>query len=357
MKAAVLEALDNLRVCEVPTPEVDPPSMLVKVHACAVCGSDLRIYHHGNPRVVPPQTLGHEIAGEVVAVGSQVAGFALGDRVAVGADVPCGVCEFCRAGLGNNCQINYAIGYQFSGGFAEYILLNETTMNYGPVHQIPPGLSYDEACLAEPLACCVNGLELCRLGVGDTAVIIGAGPAGLLLAQLARHMGATKTIVAQRSKARLQMARRFNIDVLISTTEEDLAARVKEETGGLGADVVVTACASPDAQEQALMLAHNRGRINFFGGLPQGTRPVSIDSNVIHYKELLVTGSHGSVPRHHQAALALIGCGAINARDLISHTFPLDRILDAFSVVEKREGMKVVIHPHVGPTFLSGQPT
>jgi len=345
MKAAVLEALDRLVVQDVPTPEVGPGSMLLKVHACAVCGSDLRIYHYGNPRVVPPQTLGHEIAGEVVAVGPGVAGFAVGDRVAVGADVPCGVCELCRAGLGNNCAINYAIGYQFAGGFAEFILLNETTMRYGPVHKIPGDLSYAEAALAEPLACCLNGLELCRLAVGETVVIIGAGPAGLLLAQLARHMGATKTILAQRSKGRLELARHFDIDVLVSTTEEDLVERVRAETDGRGADVVVTACASPDAQEQAILLAAHRGRINFFGGLPKGTRPLTLDSNVIHYRELLVTGSHGSVPRHHKAALGLIACGAINARDLITHRFPLEAILDGFAVVEKRAGMKAIVNP------------
>jgi L-iditol 2-dehydrogenase len=345
MKAAVFHDLGNLTIEDVPTPEPGPGEALVRVHACAVCGSDLRIYHHGNPRVVPPQTLGHEIAGEVVAVGEGVERVAVGDRVATGADVPCGLCEFCRAGIGNNCQINYAIGYQFPGGFAEHILLNETTLRYGPVHRIPDGLSYDEAALAEPLACCVNGLELCWLGVGETVVIIGAGPAGIMAAQLARHMGATKVILAQRSRTRLELARQFDVDVLVATEEEGLRERVMAETNGLGADVIVTACASPDVHEQSLTMAKNRARINFFGGLPKGARPISIESNAIHYKELFVTGSHGSVPRQHKAALDLIACGAINVRDLITHTFALDDLLEAFSVVETRSGMKVVVHP------------
>ena len=345
MRAAVLHKLDDLRVEDIPTPEPGPGEALVRVHACAVCGSDIRIFHHGNPRVIPPQTLGHEIAGEVVAVGAGVERVAVGDRVATGADVPCGVCEFCRAGIGNNCQINYAIGYQFPGGFAEYILLNETTLKYGPVHRIPEGLSYDEAALAEPLACCINGLELCWLGVGETVVIIGAGPAGLMMAQLARHMGATKVILAQRSRTRLELARQFHVDVLVATQDEDLRERVLAETGGLGADVIVTACGSPDAHEQSLTMAKNRARINFFGGLPKGTRPITIESNAIHYKELFVTGSHGSTPRQHKAALNLIAAGSVNARDLITHRFPLDGIHQAFEVVEKRTGMKAVVRP------------
>jgi len=345
VNAAVLEALENLVVREVPTPSAGPGELLVRVRACAVCGSDLRIFHHGNPRVKPPQIIGHEIAGEVVEVGAGVEGFAVGDRVAIGADVPCGVCPECREGRGNNCAINYAIGYQFPGGFAEYILLNQTTVNYGPVHKIPEGLSFAEAALAEPLACCINGLELCWLGVGESVVIIGAGPAGLMLAQLARHMGATKIIVAQRSKGRVELARKFDVDVVISTTEEDLRQRVLEETEGRGADVIVVACASPEAQMQAIELAATRGRINFFGGLPRGTPPISIESNLIHYKELYVTGSHGSVPRQHKAALGLIAARAVDVKRLITHTVPLAEIHRAFELVESRAGLKVVVEP------------
>ncbi|MFQ6098673.1 MAG: alcohol dehydrogenase catalytic domain-containing protein, partial [Armatimonadota bacterium] len=289
MKAAVLEALENIVVKEVETPRVVPESILVRVRACAVCGSDLRIFHHGNPRVKPPQIIGHEIAGDVVDVGETVEGFRVGQRVAIGADVPCGVCEFCRAGIGNNCQINYAIGYQFPGGFAEYILLNETTVKYGPIHEIPENLDYETAALAEPLGCCVHGLELVGVAPGETVVIIGAGPAGCLLAQLARHMGATKIIVAQRSPGRLEIAKQFDIDVAVPTQTEDLKERVMEETDGLGADVIITACASPEAQMQAIELAKNRGRINYFGGLPKGSPKLEIDSNIIHYRELIVT--------------------------------------------------------------------
>ncbi|HID96399.1 MAG TPA: L-threonine 3-dehydrogenase [Candidatus Latescibacteria bacterium] len=264
MKAAVLEDLNNMVVKEVEVPDIDEESMLVRVRACAVCGSDIRIFRHGNPRVHPPQIIGHEIAGEVVEVGSNVKGFKVGDRVAIGADVPCGECEWCQNGLGNNCGINYAIGYQFPGGFAEYVVLNPITVRFGPVHKISGDLSFEEAALAEPLACCINGLELSRLGLGEAVVIIGAGPAGCMLAQLSKVMGASKVIMSQRSKKRLQLAKKFKADILISASEENFVDRVLKETGGKGADVVVTACASSQAQEEALLVVKNRGRVNFF---------------------------------------------------------------------------------------------
>ncbi|HNR36931.1 MAG TPA: zinc-dependent dehydrogenase [Candidatus Hydrogenedentes bacterium] len=343
MKAAVLEGLDNLVVREVPTPEVEDDGVLVRVHACAVCGSDIRMFHHGNPRLKPPAIMGHESAGEVVEVGKRVTKFSVGDRVAIGADVPCGECAFCEAGIGNNCPINYAMGYQFPGSFAEYVYLNRTVVNYGPVHKIPDHVSYDEAALAEPLGCVLNAIELSSVRLGDTLVIIGAGPIGCMIIEAARLVGAAKVIVVQRSRPRLEMARRFNADVYICSSEEDSVARVLEETGGHGADVILTACPSPQAQIDAIAMARNRARVNFFGGLPKGQSNVTLDTNVIHYKELFVMGAHGCVPRHHQQAVGLIASGTFKMGPYISHTFPLERIAEAFAAAESHAGMRVVV--------------
>jgi len=345
MQAAVFEDIEKIAVKEVETPIVSDDSLLVRVRSCAVCGSDIRIYHYGNPRVKPPQIIGHEIAGDVVEVGSRVRRFKPGDRVAVGADVPCGECAFCRDGIGNNCAINYAMGYQFPGGFAEYLLVDPLVINYGPIHRIPDNLDYDEAAIAEPLACCINGLELSRVSLGDIVVIIGAGPVGCMMAELAKIMGARKVIVSQRSKTRLEMARKYNIDVLISATEEDFKQRVMEETDGQGADVVVTAASSLEAQAQAITVVKNRGRINLFAGLPRGSAPLVLDSNIIHYRECYMHGSHGSVPRQHRMALELLSSGRIKAKNFISHNFPLSQIMDAFETVESRQGMKVIVNP------------
>ena len=345
MKAAVLEAIEELVVREVPAPEVEAGGVLVRVHACAVCGSDIRMFHHGNPRLKPPAVMGHESSGVVEAVGKEVTKFKQGDRVAIGADVPCGECAFCEAGLGNNCQINYAMGYQFPGSFAEYVCLNRIVVNHGPVHLVPEHVSFDEAALAEPLGCVLNALELSDVRLGDTVVVIGAGPIGCMIIRVARLMGATRVVVAQRSRPRLEMAKRFGADVYICSSEEDAVARVLEETGGLGADVILTACSAPEAQADAIRMAKNRARVNFFGGLPKGKSMVTLDTNVIHYKELFVMGAHGCVPRHHRQALDLIASGAVGAADFISHRFPLDQAAEAFSTAESHAGMRVVINP------------
>jgi L-iditol 2-dehydrogenase len=344
MKAAVYLDKDTIEVRELPTPRIDADSILVKVRACAVCGSDIRIFHHGNSRVKPPQILGHEAAGEVVEAGANVSRFKPGDRVAIGADVPCGECAFCEAGIGNNCQINYAMGYQFAGSFAEYVLLNKTVVNYGPVHAIPGGMSFEEGALAEPLACVLNAVELTGIRLGDTVVIIGAGPIGCMIIPIAYMSGAARVIVVQRSRPRMEAARKFNADAYICSSEEDSIARVLEETGGLGADVIFTANPSPQSHADALKMAKNRARINLFGGLPAGST-VTLDTNIIHYKELFVMGAHGSLPRHHRQAIDLIAAKRPDIGPYISHRFPLDKIREAFAAAEGHQGMRVVVQP------------
>ncbi len=345
MKAAVLEGIEKMTVREVETPRAEPGGLMLRVRACTICGSDIRIFHYGSPRVMFPQVVGHEVSGEVVEVGEGLAGFEVGDRIATAGDVACGECEFCKRGIGNCCPINYAIGYQFPGGFAEYLPINSLTVRHGAVNPIPDSLGWDEAALAEPLACCINGLETSHFQAGESIVVIGAGPIGLMLAQLAKSFGATKVLIVQRSRGRLEMARRFGADAVISSQDEDPAERVREETGGEGADIVLTACGSPEAQEQAMEMVRFRGRVNLFGGLPKGTRKIEVDSNLLHYKEAYLHGCHGAIPRQHRAALALLASGHIRAKELITHRFPLDDILPAFQAAESRAGLKAVVNP------------
>ncbi|MHC1695091.1 MAG: alcohol dehydrogenase catalytic domain-containing protein [Eubacteriales bacterium] len=346
MKAAVFEGIDKITVRDVPTPRPGDDSVLVRMKSCAVCGSDLRIFHSGNSRVTPPQILGHEISGEVCEVGKKITKVKVGDRIAVGADVPCGECVFCEAGIGNNCQINYAMGYQFAGGFAEYLLLNRTVMSYGPVHKLPDNVSFNEGALAEPLACVLNALELTPVKLNDIVVLIGAGPIGMMLCEVVRMMGASKVILINRSAPRLEIAKWLDIaDVYVCTADEDALSRVLEETHGLGADVIFTANPSPESQSLAIRMAKNRGRINFFGGLPKDKSVVPIDTNVIHYKELIVTGAHGSMPIHHGKAVELIASGKVDVKKFITHSYPLDKINEAFATAEGHGGLRVIINP------------
>lgn len=344
MRAAVFEGIEHITVKEVPDPVVKENEVLLKVEACAVCGSDIRIFHHGNDRVHPPQILGHEMAGEVIKVGSRVTKWVVGDRIAVGADVPCGHCVYCESGMGNNCMENYAMGYQFPGGFAEYCLLNEMVINYGPVHRIPDHVEYEEAALAEPLGCVINGLEMVNIRLGDTVVIIGAGPIGCMMIPVARLWGATKIIMVEKDRARIEGAKKFDADEYIWTQEQDPVKRVMELTAGFGANVVITANAVSSTHLDAINMAGHRARINLFGGLAAG-ETILLEPNKIHYKEISVMGSHGSTPRQHRMALDLIASGKIDIKKYISHHFSLEAIRDAFMAAENREGMRVIVKP------------
>ncbi len=345
MKAAVLEALERIEVQEMPRPRCGPREALLRVRACAVCGSDLRIYHYGNERVRMPAVIGHEIAGEIVEAGSEVSCVRPGDRVAVGADVPCGICYWCTNGMGTNCRINYAMGYQFPGGFQEYTLLNDTVLSFGPVTPIPEGLSFREAALAEPLACAVNGLELARFGFGRSICIIGLGPIGCMMLELSRVQGASRVFAVQRSRARLEMARRFRPEArFICTEEEDPVEVVMAETDGEGVDLAITTSGTVKAHEDAVRMVRHRGYVNLFGGL-KNQPPLCIDSNLIHYRECFLMGSHGSLPRHHRAAVGLIAAGQVRAAEYVSRVFPLEEIREAFSFHESRRGLKVVVEP------------
>lgn len=346
MKAAVLESLERIVVREVDDPEIDDDSALLRVESVAICGSDVRILHHGNPRVKPPTIIGHETSGTVVKAGKNVTRVREGDRVAVGADVPCGQCHWCRNGMGNNCSINYAIGYQIPGAFAQYMKLPRLVLEEGPVSPFSGKLDFDAAALAEPLACLLNGLEIVNFSLGKTICLIGMGAIGCMAIDAARAMGAMKVICVGRNPRRNEIARQYGADVYLNPNEEDIVARCREETGGEGPDVVLTTCGSVEAHEQAIEMVAHRGYVNLFGGLGKSARPMSVLSNTIHYKECFVTGSHGCVPRHHELAVKLLEAGTVRTAPTITHHFSLDRINEAFNAMEGRDGMKVMVHPH-----------
>jgi len=184
-----------------------------------------------------------------------------------------------------------------------------------------------------------------QLGIGNSLCIIGAGPIGCMMIELGRHMGSTNILVIQRSQKRLEMAKKYGADHYFLSEDPDIEKKVMDATQGEGPDVLMITCASPDAQDHSLRLARHRARVSFFGGLASNARNLSIKSNLIHYKELTVLGSHGSLPRHHQKAIKMISKGMVHTAQYITHHFPLDQILEAFHAAELREGLKVVVNP------------
>ena len=345
MKAAVLEELNKMVVKEVPEPEVGKGDVLVRIKACAICGSDIRTFHYGHKLVTPPQIIGHEMAGIITRMGGEVRGFKEGDRVTVATSVPCLTCDTCNRGYFNLCDNLTGVGFNYGGGFAEYSVLPEPVLKANNLLKLPDNLSFEYASISEPLACCINGQELSNVQEGDTVVIIGAGPIGCINIAVARVRGAKKVIVCQRSEARLNIARRFGADHYINSGNIDPIKAVTDITNGRGADVVLVAAPSGEAQEQALHMAAKRGRVNLFGGLPRTKPTITFDSNLVHYKEIFVHGAYGSTAAQHQEALNLLSSGRIDAKTFISGTVSLDRILEGFKMAEEGKLLKIVVLP------------
>lgn len=241
-----------------------------------------------------------------------------------------------------------SLGYKLNGGFAEYMAVPEHIFRLGFVNPIPDELSFEQASLSEIIACCLNAHRNAQVHKGDTVLILGAGPAGIIHAHLARLEGAGKIIMSQRSKGRLEAVQRDFpglVDVCIASSEEDLIETVKANCDGYGPDVIYVCAPSREAQEQALQMINNRGRVNFFGGLPKDDCVVRLDANQLHYKEFTITGASSSLPETNRQALELLRTRAIDPDKLISQVYSLEDIDKGFSLMETKKCIKVVIKP------------
>jgi len=345
MKAGILESVEHLVVKDVPDPEPNMGEVIVRVKVCSVCGTDLRIYHYGHPSITLPHILGHEIAGEIVSVPKGVTDYRVGQRVAVAPTIACGTCFYCRKDQHIYCQNRSTIGYQLPGGYAEYVLVPPRGIEYGIINQIADTLSFEEASLAEPLSCCLRAQRACKVSPGAIVVVIGGGPVGIMHCRLAVVNKASRVILIEKETRRLQQVNLGTIDAVVDSGKCNPEAEVAVLTEGRGADVVIVACSSDEAQVQAVSLAGKGGRIDFFAGLAPGPSNISVDSNLIHYRELSVQGSHGSTPHDNKEALDMLAKKVIDVSDLITHTFPLDSIEEAFYFKENRYGIHVGISP------------
>jgi L-iditol 2-dehydrogenase len=346
MKAVRFYAPEDVRLEDVPEPGCGPDEVKLRVRNCSTCGTDVKILHNGHQNLSPPRTMGHEIAGEVVEVGREVEGWSEGDRAQVIAAVPCGECYECRRGWMAVCENQTSVGYQYDGGFAEYLIVPRQVLKVDGLNRIPENIGFDEASVAEPFACAINAQELIGIGHGDTVVVFGAGPIGCLHTRLARANGAERVFLVDVLADRLAMsAEAVKPDEVINGREVDVVQYVKELTGGRGPDAVITATAANVAQEQAIEMAARRGRISFFGGLPKTNPYIKCDSNLVHYRELMIMGANGSAPEHNKRALEYIASGQVPVKDLITARLPLERTLEAFDIVARGAAIKVTVEP------------
>jgi L-iditol 2-dehydrogenase len=345
MLAAVYYGPNDLRLEQAEMPAIAPDEVLLKVQAAGICGTDLRILH-GAHRKFPAGTVripGHEVVGTIAQVGDGLSGYTVGQRVFVAPNMGCGHCRQCISGNNNVCADYQAIGITLDGAFAEYMRVPAAAVRQGCLMPIADHVDSAIATLIEPFACVLRGQRPLAVKPGETVLVIGAGPIGIMHLKLALLSGAGKVLVSEMAPERQEQAKQAGADRVIQPGVEDLAAVIAEETRGQGADVIVVAAPAHAAQEQALQLAAIGGRINFFGGLPKDRPTIHFDSNLVHYKELIVTATTACSTQDCWQAAEIINSGKIDLRAVVSQRFPLAETLAGFAAAEDRRSLKVVI--------------
>ncbi len=344
MLAARLYGAGDLRLEEIPVPEISPDELLIKVKKAAVCGTDVRMYQNGAACASPsaPLIIGHEFSGDVARVGSNVRGFSEGRRVFLAPNIGCGHCDACVSGNSHLCDNIMAIGVTVDGAFAEYIKIPAEALSHGNVSLLEENISYEEAAVNEALSCVYNGFLHYGVDTGDFVLVIGAGPIGVMHAMLAKMAGAAKVMLSDISASRLAQCAAIDAD-FIPLGSDGLKESVLSHTGGRGLDVCVTACPSPAAQQASLELMGYGGRVNFFGGLPASAEIVPLNTNMIHYKQLNVSGATKANTAAVRKTLSLIASGRLDVSRLITAHYPLSRVDEALNAVAAGEGLKTII--------------
>lgn len=345
MLAAVYHGPEQLRVEDRPIPSIGPDELLLQVEFASICATDLRILQGGHRKYGPGAVRipGHEIVGRVADLGAAVQGYQRGQRIFVAPNIGCGRCPQCLRGYNNLCPDYEAFGITMDGGFAEYMRVTAAAISQGNLIPLGPHVDPAGAALAEPFACVLHGQQAVNVHAGDTVLIQGAGPIGLMHVLLAHARGARRILVSDQMPERIEKARQLGAGRVLDIRQADVARAVTEETGGAGADVIIVAAPSRQAAEQALQLAAVGGRINLFAGMPKQDPVLSLDSNLIHYKELVVTGSTGCSTGDCRRAAELVSSGQIDLRPLISGRYPLREAAAAFEAARGRSGLKIVL--------------
>jgi L-iditol 2-dehydrogenase len=342
MTAAVLYGKRDVRIEQIPVPRIGPGEVLVRIKAALTCGTDLKVYRQGfhARMIVPPAVFGHELAGIVEEVGEGVESFAPGMRVVSANSGPCSQCFFCEKHLANLCE-----DLQFiNGAYAEFIKIPERIVRQNLLI-LPDSLSFNEAALVEPLACVLRAVEETGILEGDTVVVIGMGPIGLMFVQVLKSLGA-KVIAAGKRPNQLALAARMGADHVVDSTHSNVVEQVRKITNGRrGADVVVEAVGTTETWQQAMGMVRRGGTINLFGGCPSGTH-IPLDTTLIHYSEITIKASFHHTPRHIREALETIHRGNLRARSLITGEERLSSLSNVLERLLNRNGdLKIAIIP------------
>ena len=341
MKALRLYGVEHLELVDVPKPQITADEVLIKVRAASICGTDVRMWKNGaaNATEEHPLTLGHEFAGDIAEVGSNVTDYQVGQKVSVAPNIGCGKCDHCVSGNTHLCNDMQAFGVTMDGGFAEYVRVPKNAILQGNISLLGPQISYQEAALVEPLSCVYNGQR--RLGVrpGDDVLLIGLGPIGIMHIMVAKLLGAGKIFVNDLSEERLEQAQKMFPDVL--PIKGDVMTGL-HEYGVKGVDICIIAAPAPSAQAASLEYMNMNGRLLFFGGLPDSRKIVPINTNLIHYRQLKIQGCSKQSISEYRKCAKLVDDGRIPVSMIMSDSYRLEDYAAAFANAAAAKGLKHV---------------
>lgn len=336
MKAAVYHGSGDLRVEEVPVRKLKDNEVKIQVKYCGICGTDIHIFHGdgGCCDVTPPLIPGHEFSGVVAEVGAGVKTVKVGDRVTGDPNDMCGECYFCKNGMQHFCKNNIGIGTTVDGGFAEYVIMREKQ-----VYKVSDELSFIEAAMAEPISCCLHGIDLCNIKAGDTVLVMGGGPIGMIMMQLAKNAGASKVIMSEPVEEKREQALKLGATKTIDPLHEDVEAVLAEYCENV--NVVIECVGNVHTQADAVRFAGRGATIMYFGlAAPEESFPIRPDD--IFKKELHITSSYIN-PYSFERAIQILESGTVELESLITNVVPLDDIADVFTKPEYRRTGKVMI--------------
>lgn len=337
MKASRFLGNKTFAVTDLPTPHAGPGELVLRNQVCGVCGTDVHIYHGepGSADVNPPVVLGHEYSGEVVEVGKGVTGFAVGDHVTVDPNIYCGHCAYCQNGKKQLCPSMEAIGVTRDGGFAQYSLIPASQ-----AFKLEPTVPWEAAAMAEPLACCLHGIDLAGIQVGDKVCVVGGGAIGLLMVQLAKLSGASQIVLSEPNEKRRQVGLQLGANAAIDPTRPDAQEAFAQVLDG-GANVVIECVGNVPAVKSAFQFAGKGATVLLFS-VPKVDATFDLPLFDVYKKELTIKGSFVN-PDTHARAVALINSGKVDFGPIITHRFTLDQLPEAIAMQMSDASIKVVV--------------